>query len=166
MFSNVFLYQGFLGIFLLTVVARPIFAKLGLRIAVILMPILAGFSLVAFCFPVELLFVQAFLVLSGSMNYSLNNASKEILYTVTSEETKFKHKPLIEGPGMRLGDVTASIVKILLFLGLGALGFSQIQSDQVFLSIVFVLVIIWLRAIYLAGKTYDDMRKQRQEDQE
>lgn len=158
-FSSVYLWQGWAGVFLLVVVARFVFARFGLRFALILMPILGAISLIAFCFPVELIFVQGFLVLSGSMNYSLNNAAKEILYTSTGEETKFKHKPLIEGPGMRIGDVTASILKKTL-LGLFAyFGLSQTMGDQTFLVLVFILVIIWMRAIYQAGTEYDTVRK-------
>lgn len=162
-FSSVYLWQGLSGIFLLVFVARFLFAHVGMRFALILMPILGAISLVAFCFPVELLFVQCFLVLSGSMNYSLNNAAKEILYCSTSEETKFKHKPLIEGPGMRLGDVTASSFKLMLLGALGYLGFSQTFGDQVFLALVFVLVIIWTKNIYQAGSQYDEMRKKQKD---
>ena len=160
-FSSVYFWQGWAGIFLLVVVARFVFAYVGMRFALILMPILGVISVIAFCFPVELVFVQCFLVLSGSMNYSLNNAAKEILYTSTSEETKFKHKPLIEGPGMRLGDVTASSVKLAILGGLGFLGFNQTFGDQVFLMLVLVLVLIWMRAIYQAGAQYDEMRKKQ-----
>lgn len=156
--SDVSLYQGVVGMFMLTVVARWVFTHLGLRMAVSILPAFALLALVAFSFPLEILSVELILVFSGSFNYALNNATKEILYSATSEETKYKHKPLIEGPFMRLGDITASILK----LGTGALAVAVAWSgdagDRIFLAITFALVLIWWKAIVYAGKTYDTRR--------
>ena len=41
---------------------------------------------------------------------------KEVLYTPTSKETKGKLKAIIDGPMMRVGDLFASVIKILLVL--------------------------------------------------
>lgn len=159
--SNIYLWQGILGIFLLLVVARIIFAYFGLRVAVLVLPVVALISLATLAVPVELLVVQVVVVVAGAANYSLNNAAKEVLYTATDEETKFKHKPLIEGPGMRIGDQGASIMKLFL-LGIAAkVAWSDHTVDQIFLGIAFLMVLIWARAIYLAAKEYDLERKQR-----
>lgn len=156
--SDVSTWQGLVGMFMLVVVARLVFRYLGLRIAVSILPAFALLALVLFSFPLEILLVEAILVFSGSFNYALNNATKEILYSATSEETKFKHKPLIEGPFMRLGDITASILK----LGTGALALAMAwhgdSGDRIFLGITFALVLIWWKAIYYAGNTYDKQR--------
>jgi ATP/ADP translocase len=164
--SDVSLYQGVVGMFMLTVVARWVFANLGLRMAVSILPAFALLALIAFSFPLEILSVELILVFSGSFNYALNNATKEILYSATSEETKFKHKPLIEGPFMRLGDITASILK----LGTGALAVAAAWSgdagDRIFLAITFSLVLIWWKAIVYAGRTYDQRRASYRRSQE
>jgi ATP/ADP translocase len=159
LFSRVFLYQGIVGVVMLTLVARMVFLYLGLRIAVLILPVFALVALAAFTQPLELQIVEFILVASGSLNYALNNATKEILYTVTSEETKFKHKPLIEGPGMRLGDVTASLLKLAIGGAVGAVGWSVAAGDRIFLGVTFVLVLIWLQAIAYAGRWYDKRRK-------
>lgn len=162
-FSDVYLYQGLLGIFLLLVVARTIFARLGLRYAVVILPVMAGISVLAFGFPLELLTVQVIMVVVGSTNYSLNNAAKEILYTATDEETKFKYKPLIEGPGMRIGDVTASLLTLALTRGALLMGFGPRVGELAFLGVLLVLIGVWFRAAYLAGVEYDEERARRGE---
>lgn len=160
-FSRIYLYQGFLGIFLLLVVARIVFANLGLRYAVLILPVTAIIGLVALAMPIELFMVEIVMVVTGAANYSLNNAAKEVLYTATDEETKFKHKPLIEGPGMRVGDVSASLLKIAL-LGVAArFALGEQLIDQIFLGIAVLLVLVWGQQIYLAGKEYDFERKQQ-----
>ncbi len=157
-FSRVFLNQGLLGVFMLTVVARFVFRYLGLRVAVLILPAFALISTVAFAFPLELLSVELILVVSGSLNYALNNATKEILYTATSEETKFKHKPLIDGPGMRLGDVSASIVKLLVVKAALLAGLGPENGDRVFLCFTFAIALLWLRSIAYAGRVYDERK--------
>lgn len=158
LFSQVALWQNVVGVFALMVVARFVFRYLGLRIAVLILPTAALLGLAAFGLPLSLGVVEFILVISGALNYALNNAAKEILYTATSEETKFKHKPLIEGPFMRLGDVTASLLK----LGLGALAgymaWGVAAGDRIFLGITFVLTLVWWKCIGDAGRTYDEKK--------
>lgn len=162
-FSDVFFYQGVLGVFLLVVVARLVFAHLGMKVAVSILPAFALIAVVAFSFPIEILAVEILLAFSGSFNYALNNATKEILYSATTEETKFKHKPLIEGPFMRLGDQSASIMNMLTTAGAVALGMSAAAGDRIFLAFTFSLVLIWWQAIVYAGKQYDRNRAAERE---
>lgn len=165
-FSDVSTFQGILGLFLLIVVARLIFAHLGMRVAVSILPVFALVAVIAFGFPLEIFAVEVLLAFSGSFNYALNNATKEILYSATSEETKFKHKPLIEGPFMRLGDQSASIMKLLTAAGAIALGWTVDVGDRVFLVFTFALVLIWWQAIVYAGKVYDANRAEEREGRE
>ena len=158
LFSDIYLYQGLLSVFLLVVVAPVIFRKVGLRVAVLVLPCLAVITLVTFLMPIELLLVEILVVVTGSANYSLNNAAKEVLYAATDEETKFRHKPLIEGPGMRTGDAIASTLKFGLGLLVTFLGYEAGLGNQIFVFITIGLVFVWGRSIYLAGKEYDEER--------
>lgn len=162
-FADVFAFQGLLGVFLLVVVARLIFAHLGMRVAVSILPCFALLAVVAFGFPIEIFAVEVVLAFSGSFNYALNNATKEILYSATSEETKFRHKPLIEGPFMRLGDQSASIMKLITTAGAVALGWNADTGDRIFLVFTFSLVLIWWQAIVFAGKEYDKNRAEQRD---
>lgn len=160
-FSDVSYWQGLLGIFLLLVVARFIFTNFGLRQAAIFLPLVAAAGTVAFAFPLGLGAIQLVIVVAGAANYSLNNAAKEVLYTASDEETKFKYKPLIEGPGMRLGDVLAATLAILLKHLAARAGWADRTEQQLLLAAVFVMVMVWLRAAYLAGLEYDTERRER-----
>lgn len=161
LFSDVYLYQGVVGVVLLILVARFVFAHLGLTVAVLILPTFAIAAVIAFAFPLELLAVEGILILSGALNYAVNNASKEILYTATTEETKFKHKPLIEGPIMRVGDVSASIMSITVLGLAGQAGLPDAWRDRIFLCFTFVLTLIWWRAIRASGRIYEQEKRQR-----
>lgn len=158
-FSDVSFWQGQLGIFLLLVVARFIFTHFGLRHAAVFLPLVAAVGTVAFAFPLGLGAIQLVIVVAGAANYSLNNAAKEVLYTASDEETKFKYKPLIEGPGMRLGDVLAATLAIALRHLAGMMGWSERSEQHLLLAAVFLMVAVWLRAAYLAGLEYDTTRR-------
>lgn len=161
LFSDVYQYQGVFGIALLLLVARYVFAHVGLRFATIILPVLAGLSVVAFAFPLGLLAIQMIMVVLGAANYSLNNAAKEILYTASDEETKFKYKPLIEGPGMRMGDVVAALAAMACQAAADVLGWSEHAGHIILLLLLFAGVGLWFRAAYLAGKEYDFERRLR-----
>lgn len=159
LFSRINSNQGIVGIILLTVIARFLFPRLGMQVAVLIYPTFAILALVAFAFPLQLFAVEWLLVLSGALNYALNNASKEILYTVTDEDTKFKVKPLIEGPVMRFGDITASLLKLGTLWLAGHLALQPVVGDRVYLMITLLFVIFWWRTIRKTGRAYDRKRK-------
>ncbi len=149
-FSRISKFQNILGMVLLGIVSRFLFAWCGLGVAVCLMPLFALSSLVMLLFPLTLGLIETLLIVGGSLNYSLNNATKEILYTATSRETKFKHKPLIEGPGLRMGDVVASLLKLV----------TQ-SAEHLFLMLSGGLVTWWLLSIRAAGREYDSLRSDK-----
>lgn len=159
-FSQTYKYHGMLGAFLLLVISRPLFRHLGLRFASLILPTFFLAAGVAFLFPLDLLWLQIILVIGGALNYSLNNASKELLYTVTSEDIRFKLKPLIEGPIMRLGDVSASILKIILgFLLVTLLKSPSHFADWLALALGLGVVVFWFFAISYTGRQFDQAKQ-------
>lgn len=165
LFSDVYKYQGILGVIFLLVVARLLFRFAGLAVATSVLPAFFIMIGILFMFPLELFWIEVLMVISGALNYSLNNATKELLYTITTDETKFKQKPLIEGPIMRLGDVSAS----LLTLGMGTLlvgfmGFRQSWSENVYWTVVVLIGMGWWWIIWGAGRTYDTLKQQKKSE--
>lgn len=159
-FSRVYEYAGYVGAFLLLIVARFLFPRVGMRYCFSLLP---AFSIIAFCLfgvTVDLMIIQSVMVIVGSLNYALNNAAKEILYTATDEETLFRFKPMIEGPCMRAGDVISSILKLCVqFLAL-TFAFSEFAELNLFLAVIIAMALVWLRCTWLAGREYDRLRKE------
>ncbi len=158
LFSRVFFYQGVISIFLLLVVVRLLFQNLGVRTALLVLPAVSALTLFAFSFPIDLMTIQIVLVVFGAANYSLNNAAKEVLYSATNRDTKFKFKPLIEGPGMRTGDIVASVL-MLLTGGLAVLiGLGTEAGEIAFRVITLIVITIWAKAVTQAGREFDKER--------
>ncbi len=158
-FSDVSTAQGILGVFLLVVVSRYLFKFVGLALTVLILPVFYFVAGGALFFPLELLGLQIIMITGNAFNYSLNNATKELLYTPTSESVRFQLKPLIEGPLMRLGDVSASLLKI----GMGAIAsiilISEAQQNQLMLGLGLLMVVLWMVLIWQTGKQYDANQK-------
>jgi AAA family ATP:ADP antiporter len=159
LFSDVYRFQGILGIVLLLIVARLIFARYGVRHAIVILPLLAALSVLAFAFPLALGAVEIIMVVVGAANYSLNNAAKELLYTASDEDTKFKYKPLIEGPGMRFGDVLAAVLALAIAHTATTVGWNEDTGQAILLAVLLTLIAVWTRAAFLAGREYDQERR-------
>lgn len=147
-YSTTYSYQNVIGLSLL-LCSRYIFKYLSIRFAVLLLPC---FFMIAGCllnFDIGLEVIQLLMVLSGSLNYSLNNVTKEILYTPTSSETKGKYKAIIEGPVMRFGDFFAASLKLILIAIWG-----QVLYVNFFLGIGFVIIILWLMSVWHISGVY------------
>lgn len=167
LFSNVYFWQGILGIILLGVVARFLFQYVGLSWSTILLPGFFVIVLIALFFPLETLLLQGILIGAGALNYSLNNATKELLYTPTTAQARYQHKPLIEGPIMRLGDVSASVFKIAMTSGLvGATVLSQQLQSRILLGMALLASVIWILLIWYTGRQYDKNQKSKQKSRE
>lgn len=151
-------FQGYAGIFMLLVVARLIFPNFGMRFCFSLLPCVAIAALLLFRLGIDLLVVQSVLVAIGALNYNLNNAAKEILYTATDQETLFRFKPMIEGPCMRTGDVLASVFKLSVQALAAVLLLSALSEIHLFLLVASSVCLFWLRCAWLAGKWFDDHR--------
>lgn len=164
LFSDMFFYQGILGAILLLVTTRFLFQTAGLKVSALILPLFFIGVGIALYFPLELMILEGLFIINGALNYSLNNATKELLYTPTSDETKFKHKPLIEGPIMRFGDALASGIKLLFSIGLVTwLGISRGFADGIMLGITLLLVLYWAFAIGYTGKVYDTQKSEPRE---
>ena len=161
-FALTYYYQGLFGMLSLLVVARILFPRVGMRYCYTLLPVLTISGLCLFGLTVDLLLVQTVIVLVGAMNYSLNNAAKEILYTATDEETLFRFKPMIEGPCMRAGDVLSSILRLGVGGAAGLWLLSKVQETHLFVIVTVVLLSVWVRCAWLAGKEYDLQRRKQE----
>ncbi len=156
LFANVYFWQGILGIVLLGVVARVLFQYVGLSWSTILLPSFFVVVLILLFFPLEALMLQGILIGAGALNYSLNNATKELLYTPTTPQARYQHKPLIEGPIMRLGDVSASIFKIGVAGSLaGTIVLSHQWQSRILLGIGLLASLLWIVMIWYTGRQYD-----------
>lgn len=153
-FASIFQYQGILGVLILGVLCRPFLRTFGLSAALIVMPSFALCVTVILMFPLDVLWVQVILVLSGSLNYSFNNAAKEMLYTSTNREAIIQAKPFIEGPLMRLGDVFCSLLTILSGLTVAYLGWAKTWEEWLIVLPCALALVSWWIMVRRAGRKY------------
>lgn len=155
-FASIFQYQGILGVLILGVLCRPFLRAFGLSAALIVMPTFALCVTVVLMFPLDVMWVQVILVLSGSLNYSFNNAAKEMLYTSTDREAIIQAKPFIEGPLMRLGDVFCSVLTILSGLTVARLGWARSWEEWLIVLPCALALCGWWVLVRRAGKAYQE----------
>lgn len=165
LFSNIFFYQGILGVSLLFFVSRFIFRRLGVRFAIMILPSFYLIVIVSLFFPLSVLTLEVFLVVGYGLNYSLNRATKELLYTRTSGSTIFRLKPLIDGPVRRLGDVTMAIFKLALtVVFVKMLGGPDVRADQIFFATSLLILGFWIYSVWYVGGQYDKQKANEQKE--
>jgi AAA family ATP:ADP antiporter len=119
---------------------------LGLRTALVLMP-LASLTGYGSAFGAPLLGVLfAARVIESSLDYSLSNTTRQALWLPTSRDAKYKAKQVIDTFVVRAGDVMSAA---LVWFG------SRVAlSDEGFLGVNLVLSGVWLVFALLLGQSY------------
>ena len=119
---------------------------LGLRTALVIMPVasLAGYG-AAFAAPLLGVLLVA-RVVESSLDYSLSNTTRQALWLPTSRDAKYKAKQVIDTFVVRAGDVMSAA---LVWLGSRAA-----LSDEGFLGVNLVLSGLWLVFALLLGQSY------------
>ena len=139
-------WVSILGLGLLLFCSRFIFRFLGVRFSALLLPLFSLLALAYLFSTPDIFGIQMILILHGSLNYSLNNITKEVFYTPTSPRAKGQYKPIIEGPIMRLGDFLAALVSLLCLSFLPA----SLQSI-VYMGFGLSVILVWIAAVWYAG---------------
>ncbi len=146
-YSKYFTLVNILGLVLQLFVVSRIVKHLGVRIAVLILPLLSlGAYNVLMFYPV-LLAVLGAKVLENSTDYSLNNTIRNMLFLPCTYEEKFKAKQAIDSFFVRSGDVLSALL-VLAGTSLMALpprGFAAVNA---------VLVVVWLVLAWYVGRTY------------
>ncbi len=128
----------------LFVVSR-IVKYLGMRVAIMALPMIAlgGYFLIAFTPLLALIKVAK--TAENSTDYSLNNTARQMLFLPTTREQKYKAKVAIDSFFVRAGDVLSAG---LIYAGLHWLSFTITQ----FAIANLVLVVMWLALAFLVGR--------------
>jgi ATP:ADP antiporter, AAA family len=104
-YADYYMAVGLAGIAIQALAVAPVFRKLGVGGALMILPAVAlgGYCAVA---SLPLMWViQAAKVTENSIDYSLNNTAKHALFLRTSEAVKYKAKTTIDSFFFRFGDV-------------------------------------------------------------
>jgi ATP:ADP antiporter, AAA family len=119
----------------------------GVRVGVMVLPVLAltGYAILAFA-PI-LALVRAVKIAENATDYSINNTIRQTLFLPTSRDQKYKAKQAIDSFFVRVGDVlSAALVYVgVTWLGLSALGFARVNL---------ALAAIWVVLAFAVGREY------------
>lgn len=146
-YGNFFFWVNLAGVLIQLFLVSRILEHLGVRVALMILPMIAlgGYALLAF-FPV-LSVVRWAKTAENATDYSLNNTVRQALFLPTTREEKYVAKQAIDTFFVRAGDVLSAV---LVFVGLNALGL----STQGFALVNLGLVVVWLGVALRIGHHY------------
>ncbi len=146
-YSNFFSVVNVIGLLLQLFVVSRILKYLGVKFAILILPVIAlsGYTLLAFA-PV-LAFVRWAKTAENATDYSLQNTLRGVLFLPTNREEKYKAKQAIDTFCVRMGDVLSGV---LVYVGTVQLSLPV----QGFATVNLALVAVWLGLSLVIGRRY------------
>jgi AAA family ATP:ADP antiporter len=144
--ARYFEWVNVLGVVLQLLAVSRIIKHLGLRAALVIVPVvsLAGYTAALAAPLLGVLFVAR--VCESSLDYSLSNTTRQALWLTTSREAKYKAKQVIDTFVVRAGDVmSAGLVWVGSRIGLRVEGF---------IGATVAISVLWLLFALLLGRAY------------
>jgi AAA family ATP:ADP antiporter len=154
-YADFYTLVGFVGMVLQLVVVSRILKYLGVRFAIMTLPVIAlgTYSAIAL-FPV-LAIIRWGKTAENATDYSLNNTVRQILFLPTTREEKYKAKVAIDSFFVRAGDVASAG---LVFVGVTWLSFNL----QHFAAVCLSLVVVWLFLAFWIGRENRRLTRKQQ----
>ena len=144
--AGYFLWVNVLSVTLQLFVVSRVIKYVGVRVALLVMPIisLAGYSALTFA-PV-LAVVFAVKLAENSLDYSLQNTARQALWLLTTRDAKYKAKSVIDTFIVRAGDLCSAAI---VWIGT-SLGF----STRAFIVVNVGLAACWLSVVLALGRAH------------
>jgi len=152
--STVYAITNWTGLAIQLFATSFIMSRFGLKIALLVMPFAILTNSVAF-FILPLLWTGSFLnTTDNGLNYSLNQSSREALWTPTTRDEKYKAKAFIDMFVQRFAKAIAVGINLIvsaLFVGIEGLRWLSLFA--------IALILVWMVAARYAGKQFEEMTK-------
>jgi AAA family ATP:ADP antiporter len=161
--STVYAITNWVGLAIQVFATTLVMERFGVKIALMVMPIAILANSAAFLI-LPLLWVGSFLnTTDNGLNYSLNQSSREALWTPTSRDEKYKAKAFIDMFVQRFAKAIAVGINLVMSALFAAKkGEVGIGAGIRFLSLFAIgLTLIWLFAARYAGKQFEEMTKDK-----
>jgi AAA family ATP:ADP antiporter len=144
-YADFFLVVNWTGLVVQLFLVSRILKYLGVRVAILFLPVIAlgGYALLAF-YPI-LTAVRWAKTAENATDYSLQNTVRQVLFLPTTREQKYKAKQAIDTFFVRAGDVLSAA---LIFAGTTYLSFGTRQFALVNLG----FVLVWTALAALIGR--------------
>ena len=158
-YADFFTVVNIAGLLLQLFVVSRILKYLGVRIALLILPMIAlGGYVIAAIFPV-LAMIRGVKIAENSTDYSLQNTVRQILFLPVTREEKYKAKQAIDTVFQRGGDVMSALT---VFVGTTLLALTTRQ----FALVNIVLVLVWLLIAWLIAREYRRLAPDDKSDQD
>jgi ATP:ADP antiporter, AAA family len=146
-YGNYFTFVNVLSAIIQAFVVSRVLKYFGVRIALLVLPAVALVGYGAMAFVPVLSFIRGVKLAENSLDYSLQNTTRNALYLPTSREAKYKAKQANDTFFVRFGDVTSAGI---VFAGTTWLGFAARQ----FALVNAALVLVWLVVAIVLGRRF------------
>jgi ATP:ADP antiporter, AAA family len=146
-YGNYFTIVNVLSAIIQAFVVSRVLKYFGVRVALLILPAVALIGYGAMAFVPLLSFIRGTKLAENSLDYSLQNTTKNALYLPTSPEAKYKAKQANDTFFVRFGDVVSAGI---VFAGTTWLGFAARQ----FALVNVALILVWLVIAVLVGRRF------------
>lgn len=155
LYKNI-LFMHFFGLFFVLFGTKNIIIYLGERIALLLVPLLTGTSILLFLiYPTTNMIFVTYLIIRA-INYTFTFPLREALFISTSLEIQFQTKSWIDSFGQKFSKGCGSMYNKIIQLCAG--------SSAYYIHVIFFtcLISIWTGMNYFLGKKWDEVTKNKE----
>jgi len=126
-----------------------IIKRFGVTLGLMLNPVIMVFAFLAIAFSPVLLILGSLQVVRRVAEYAVAKPTREMLFTVVDQESKYKAKNVIDTVVYRGGDLVASFASVAVLNGYGDIG----------LAVLGVIVsLFWFPIAWVLGRRYESAR--------
>lgn len=147
-FSEFYLYVNVAGALLQLFVVSRLIKSFGFRVAFLILPIVALLDASMMAAIPALAILRLGKTVENSLDYSLNNTLRNMLWLPTTKDMKYRAKQAVDTFFIRMGDVGSAI------LVAGLIGYAELGL-QAFAAVSAVLALVWLGVAWLLLKERD-----------
>ncbi|MDQ3368992.1 MAG: translocase [Myxococcota bacterium] len=146
-YGDFFTWVNIIAALLQALVVSRIVRYFGVRVGLLILPAIAlgGYALIA-SVPF-LLWIKVAKITENSVDYSLHNTVRQMLWLPTSREAKYKAKAAVDTFFVRFGDVLAA--------GVVWVGTSIALSPRMFALVNLAVVAVWLLLAIMVGREHE-----------
>ncbi|MFK7999717.1 MAG: NTP/NDP exchange transporter [Polyangiales bacterium] len=136
-FSEFYLYVNIAGALLQLFVVSRLVKSFGFRVAFLILPVIAFLDATMMSVIPALVILRIGKTVENSLDYSLNNTLRNMLWLPTTKDMKYRAKQAVDTFFIRMGDVGSAI------LVAGLIGYAELGL-RTFAAVSAVLALVWL----------------------
>jgi ATP:ADP antiporter, AAA family len=148
-YSTIELVVNSLAVLIQLLGTGRIINRFGVKFGLLLNPIIMVFAFLAIAFSPVLLILGSLQVVRRVAEYAVARPTREMLFTVVDQESKYKAKNVIDTVVYRGGDLVASFASVGVLKGFGDIGLAVLGVG---------VSLIWFPIAWVLGKRYEAAR--------